>query len=54
MTYEGASSVSIREDGALVVETPLGEIIESAPIIYQPIAGRQEPGRPDSKAKFNR
>jgi hypothetical protein len=33
--YEGAESVSINDNGELVVETKWGEVIEQCPVIYQ-------------------
>jgi len=39
MAYSGLESVSLREDGALVLQTPLGELIEQAPLIYQQTNG---------------
>jgi len=35
MEYSGASSMSVRDDGALVLETPIGKLIEAPPHIYQ-------------------
>ena len=37
MVYSGASQMYVREDGALVLETPIGELVEEAPVIYQMI-----------------
>jgi uncharacterized repeat protein (TIGR01451 family) len=47
MAYDGAQAVHLRQDGALVLQTPLGELIEAAPLVYQEANGaRQEiPGR---------
>jgi uncharacterized repeat protein (TIGR01451 family) len=47
MIYQGASAVELREDGALVVSTPLGELVELAPLIYQEVGSvrQQVPGR---------
>jgi uncharacterized repeat protein (TIGR01451 family) len=45
MVYRGVEGVHLREDGALVLETGLGELIEEAPLIYQEADGvRQEVG----------
>jgi hypothetical protein len=38
LDYSGIEAVALR-DGALVLETALGELIEAAPIIYQDIEG---------------
>jgi hypothetical protein len=35
MRYEGAESISINDNGELVVETKWGEVIEQRPVIYQ-------------------
>jgi hypothetical protein len=37
MSYSGASSMYLREDGALVLETPTGKLVEAPPLIYQVI-----------------
>jgi hypothetical protein len=39
--YSGVEDISIREDGALVIQTPFGELIENAPIAYQEINGQR-------------
>jgi len=41
MNYSGASSMYLRDDGALVLQTPIGELIEEAPYIYQMINEEQ-------------
>ncbi|MCT7959592.1 SBBP repeat-containing protein [Laspinema sp. D1] len=41
MNYEGSDRLNIREDGALVIETPFGELVESAPYLYQDINGER-------------
>jgi uncharacterized repeat protein (TIGR01451 family) len=35
MVYEGTEALYLRENGALVLQTPLGELIEEPPFIYQ-------------------
>ena len=40
LAYSGLKGVSLREDGALVLQTEFGELVESAPILYQEI-GKQ-------------
>ena len=37
MDYSGASSMYVREDGALVLETPIDTLVEAPPLIYQVI-----------------
>ena len=37
MDYSGVSSMYMREDGALVLETPIGKLVEAPPFIYQMI-----------------
>ena len=39
MDFSGMEYLWIREDGALVLETVLGEFVEDAPIVYQEIGG---------------
>jgi hypothetical protein len=39
MAYAGLEGIHVRDDGALVLKTPLGELIESAPLIYQEVDG---------------
>lgn len=41
MNYTGGDRLNIREDGALVIETPFGELVESAPYLYQDINGER-------------
>ena len=43
LRYEGAEDLYLRADGALVLATPLGELIEAAPVVYQKIAGQRVP-----------
>ena len=31
----------MRDDGALILETPLGELIDNTPIVYQDINGQR-------------
>ena len=40
LAYSGLKGVSLREDGALVLQTEFGELVEAAPILYQEI-GKQ-------------
>ncbi|HEY9829649.1 MAG TPA: DUF4114 domain-containing protein [Stenomitos sp.] len=42
MNFSGVESIQLRDDGALVLQTPLGELIEEAPYIYQEINGEQQ------------
>jgi len=37
MDYSGASAMYVREDGMLVLETPIGRLVEAPPLIYQMI-----------------
>jgi hypothetical protein len=39
LAYRGATAVRLEPDGSLVVDTPLGEISEQAPVAYQEIDG---------------
>jgi len=41
MGYTGLHSLRLRADGALILETPLGELIEEAPLIYQQVDGQR-------------
>ncbi len=41
MNYTGGDRLNIREDGALVIQTPFGELVESAPYLYQDINGER-------------
>ncbi|MCW6049980.1 SBBP repeat-containing protein [Lyngbya sp. CCAP 1446/10] len=41
MNYSGVSDIRLRDDGALILETPLGELIDNAPIVYQDINGQR-------------
>ena len=41
MNYQGSDRLNIREDGALVIETPFGQLVESAPYLYQDINGER-------------
>jgi hypothetical protein len=43
IVYSGASGIYIREDGALVLETPLGNLVDQAPVAYQNIADIRVP-----------
>ena len=43
MAYDGVEAVWLRQDGALVLQTVRGELIEAAPLVYQEVNGtRQE------------
>lgn len=42
LKYEGASSIEISEEGRLIVETTLGDIVEDTPYAYQMIDGRKQ------------
>jgi len=37
MTYSGTSSTYVQEDESLVLETPIGKLVEKPPVIYQMI-----------------
>ena len=39
MIYDGVDAMYLRRDGVLVIETPLGRLTESAPVLYQEIGG---------------
>lgn len=41
MNYSGVNDIRLRDDGALILETPLGELIDNAPIVYQDINGQR-------------
>ena len=41
LNYKNVQSRTIRDDGALVLETELGSLVEKAPIVYQDIAGER-------------
>ncbi|MEG4078668.1 SBBP repeat-containing protein [Microcoleus sp. Pol8_D6] len=41
MNYTGVNDIRLRDDGALILETPLGELIDNAPIVYQDIDGQR-------------
>jgi hypothetical protein len=41
--YKGASSVSLRDDGRILVETPAGSFEDAAPVAYQEKEGRRVP-----------
>ena len=42
MRYEGIDGLSIDANGALHIQTPLGELVDEAPYIYQVINGRKK------------
>jgi hypothetical protein len=42
MAYEGITDARVRENGALILETSSGELIEEAPLIYQGVDGVQQ------------
>jgi len=41
LAYRGAAAVRLEADGSLVVDTPLGEIREQAPVAYQAVDGNR-------------
>ncbi|MEL7356414.1 MAG: SBBP repeat-containing protein [Cyanobacteria bacterium J06560_6] len=41
LAYSGIEGMSLRADGALVLQTPFGELVETAPLLYQAINGEQ-------------
>jgi uncharacterized repeat protein (TIGR01451 family) len=47
MVYSGLQGARLRADGALVLQTPLGELVEEPPLIYQEVDGAWQiiPGR---------
>jgi uncharacterized repeat protein (TIGR01451 family) len=47
LAYDGASKVAIADDGALILQTPGGELRQEAPVVYQQTArgARSVPGR---------
>ncbi|NOZ29074.1 MAG: DUF11 domain-containing protein [Chloroflexi bacterium] len=47
LAYEGVEALRLREDGALVLQVDGGELVESAPFIYQEVEGIRHsiPGR---------
>jgi uncharacterized repeat protein (TIGR01451 family) len=46
MAYSGLEGMYLREDGALVLQTALGQLVEESPLIYQEVGGirREIPG----------
>ena len=43
IAYEGVDALALRDDGALILRTPSGDIEHSAPVIFQQSAGVREP-----------
>ncbi len=43
MTYDGVHDLRLRNDGALIAETALGELTETPPVLYQNIDGTRLP-----------
>lgn len=41
LAYTGARELNLRDDGALVLITAHGELVEAAPVVYQEIEGRR-------------
>jgi len=41
LAYRGVEALKVRQDGALVLKTALGELVEGAPQVYQEIHGRR-------------
>ncbi|MEG4293925.1 hypothetical protein Q5692_37985 [Microcoleus sp. C2C3] len=41
MNYTGINDIRLRDDAALILETPLGQLINNAPIVYQDINGQR-------------
>ncbi len=39
LKYEGQTDISLNEDGSLKITTPLGDLVECAPVCYQNISG---------------
>lgn len=52
--YEGADSLRLGPSGDLVIGTPVGDLKDSAPHIYQVIGGRRTPVAGGFKLKGNR
>jgi len=42
LNYRGIKSKRIRDDGALIIETTLGDLVESTPVVYQDINGNRQ------------
>jgi hypothetical protein len=42
MEYQGVEAIRLDADGALVLHTPLGELVEAAPLIYQEAGGARQ------------
>ncbi len=43
MAYYGLTGISLQANGALALETPLGTLLEEAPLVYQERDGLQQP-----------
>ena len=43
MAYRGLAGIGLQADGALALETPLGTLLDEAPIVYQERAGLRQP-----------
>jgi len=41
MNYTGVNDIRLRDEKALILETPLGELIDNAAIVYQDINGQR-------------
>jgi hypothetical protein len=41
VTYSGANGMSLGADGSLHIATPLGDLVEQAPVIYQIVDGKR-------------
>jgi hypothetical protein len=39
MAYEGQTNISLNDDGSLIIETPIGDLVECTPVCYQNISG---------------
>src|SRR5439155_14653642 len=43
LSFDGADSLSLDADGNLVLATPLGDVVQQAPLVYQTVDGSREP-----------
>lgn len=41
VTYSGANGMSLAADGSLHIATPLGDLVEQAPVLYQIVDGKR-------------
>jgi photosystem II stability/assembly factor-like uncharacterized protein len=43
LAFDGAEKVRIDEHGDLIVSTPLGQVLQHKPFVYQEVGGKREP-----------